>query len=188
VALDLLSLLIIMIPKTSRDRKSALAGGAFAGATAGMGLTLMMTLMSFASGKDIWYGMKGAAAPFLGERAMQPGFDLPAVWMGLVSHLTVSVIWGVLFAFLFYGLSKAATMLAGVGWGIVVWIGMFYVVLPVAGLSAMAQEAPLVKNIVYHEIFSLLLAGMYLVARTITAPIPTRPDRRFQPRDHAHVH
>jgi hypothetical protein len=35
--------------------------------------------MSAAGGKDLWYGIKGAAAPFFGDRVMRPGFDLPPV-------------------------------------------------------------------------------------------------------------
>jgi len=179
-----------MFPSTAKDRKHALTIGIFAGAAAGMALTLMMTLMSLAGGKDVWYGMKGAAAPFLGERAMQPGFDLLAVWMGLVSHLAVSAIWGVMFAFLFYGLSRGMTMLAGAAWGIAVWLGMFYLVLPISGLSAMADEAPLVKNIVYHELFGLGVAGFSLLARRLFAKDKRSGARRARALGepaHAHV-
>ena len=54
--------------KGPTDTQLAAARGAFAGATAGVILTIFMTVMSATSGKDVWYGMKGASAPLLGDR------------------------------------------------------------------------------------------------------------------------
>jgi hypothetical protein len=79
----------------------------FAGLAAGLFLTIMMTVMSAAGGKDLWYGIKGAAAPFFGDRAMRPGFDLPPVALGLIAHLVISAGWAVLFALLFCGTRSA---------------------------------------------------------------------------------
>lgn len=151
--------------KNSTDTGRAIAGGAMAGASAGFGLTVLMTALAGAANRDIWYGMKGAAAPFLGERAMQPGFDFPAVVLGLMSHFAISLIWGVLFALAFYGLSRTTIMLAGIGWGFVVWIGMYYVVLPTVGLSHMADEAPVGRAISFHVFYSVVMAAIYLVVR-----------------------
>jgi hypothetical protein len=77
--------------------RRALIRGSIAGVAAGLVLTLMMTVMSAASGKDVWYGIKGAAAPFFGQRAMGPGFDFMPVVIGLVCHLVISAGWGALF-------------------------------------------------------------------------------------------
>src|SRR5206468_1344331 len=105
---------------------------------------------------------KGAGAPFLGERAMQPGFDGAAVLVGVVSHFAVSIVWGALFALLFYGLSRAATVAAGFLWGFVVWIGMFYVVLPIVGLGDMPSHIPVANAIIEHVIFGIVVALAFL--------------------------
>jgi hypothetical protein len=149
--------------KSPTETRAAVARGAFAGVTAGLVLTLMMTVMSAAGGKDVWYGIKGAAAPFFGERAMQPGFDLAAVLLGLASHLAISATWGMLFAVLIHGASRLATNVAGVLWGLVVWIGMYYVVLPIVGLSSMQDDAPVGRAIAFHLIFSAAMTGAYVL-------------------------
>ena len=56
--------------------RAALIGGVIAGAVGGLGLTLLGLFMNLAHGWDVWVGMKFAGAPFLGRRAMQPGFDM----------------------------------------------------------------------------------------------------------------
>jgi hypothetical protein len=145
------------------ETRRAAARGAFAGVAAGAVLTLMMILMSAARGKDVWYGIKGAAEPFLGARAMRPGFDLPAVLFGLVDHLVISGIWGILFALLFYGLSRERIIAAGILWGLVVWIGMYYVVLPIVGLASMQNDAPTGRAIFFHLIFSGAMTIAYFL-------------------------
>jgi hypothetical protein len=151
-----------MMIKGPIDSRLATARGGFAGIAAGLFLTAFMTVMSAAGKKDIWYGIKGASAPFLRERAMQPGFDLWPVVLGLTSHLVVSAIWGILFAILFYGASRFVAIVGGVLWGFVVWIGMYYVVLPIAGLSSMQEDAPVGRAIAFHLFFSMAMTAAYL--------------------------
>ncbi len=151
-----------MIVKTSSDMKRAAVGGVVSGLAAGSFLTILMTAMSWANGKDIWYGMKGAAAPILGERVMEPGFDLGAVMLGLSGHFFVSVAWSLSFAFFFYGLGKAATLAAGAFWGVVSWIGMYGIVLPALGLASMTHDAPMGRAIMFHLLFGVPMAAVFL--------------------------
>jgi hypothetical protein len=152
-----------MAATNGREVKSALAGGAAAGAIAGAVLTAFMFVMALVKGLDPWQtALKGAGAPFLGDAARQPGFDLVPVLVGALCHFAVSIGWGLLFGVLAYGLSKPMTMLAGVAWGIVVWLGMFYVVLPLVGLGDMPRQASLVTAIVYHVVFGVALGAGFL--------------------------
>src|SRR5687767_13872745 len=148
--------------RSASESKQAAFGGTIAGVAAGLLLTAMMTAMSFAAGKDVWYGIKGAAAPLLGERAMSPGFDAAAVALGLFAHLTISAVWGVAFALLFYGASRIATLAAGVFWGFVVWLVMYELVLPLVGLAKMTHDAPTGRAIMFHLFFSIPLAAIFL--------------------------
>ena len=102
---------------------------------------------------------------------MSPGFDLPAVILGLGSHLVISTIWGMLFAMLFFDAGRAVTIVGGVLWGFVVWIGMYYVVLPVVGLSSMQSDAPVGRAIAFHLFFSsAMTAGYALYPRLFGGP------------------
>ena len=92
--------------KSPIETRGALERGAIAGLIAGIVLTLMMTLMSAARDKDIWYGIKGASAPFFGLRAMVPGFDSLPVVIGLICHLAISAGWGALFGVAVAGASR----------------------------------------------------------------------------------
>jgi hypothetical protein len=86
-----------------------------------------------------------------------PGPDWGAVAVGVISHLAVSLVWGLIFAALFYGLTKIGTLVAGTLWGIVVWLGMFHVLLPLLGQSSIAQAMPPLRAIVLHLLFGLAL-------------------------------
>lgn len=152
----------LMIVKQKSDLDRAAVGGVVSGVAAGAFLTIMMTAMSWANDKDIWYGMKGASAPLFGERAMTPGFDLFPVVFGLGAHFVVSIAWAVSFATLFYGLSKAATLAAGVLWGFVTWMVMYGIVLPLVGLSSMTHDAPVGRAIMFHMIYAIPMAVLFL--------------------------
>lgn len=139
-----------------------ITGGVFAGVIGGAVIAIFMLAVSIVKGQDVWSGMKMAGAPFLGERAMLPGFDLGAVLVGVLSHFAVSIVWGVLFGILFHGLGKPATVAVGAIYGIVVWLGMFYVVLPLFGLSEIARSAPVGMAVLEHVLFGLAVGVGFL--------------------------
>src|SRR5262245_54195713 len=105
----------------------AAKGGVVAGLVAGAFSLALHAIMSAIQGLDVLQGLKFAGVPLLGKRVFAHGFDHVAIVVGVVSHFAVSIFWGILFALLFFGLSKAVTLVAGVFWGIVVWLGMLYV-------------------------------------------------------------
>ncbi|HVJ14317.1 MAG TPA: DUF6789 family protein [Polyangiaceae bacterium] len=151
--------------------RGAARAGALSGLCAGLFLTLVMTATSLARDTDVWYGIKGASAPLLGQRAMQPGFDLVPVLLGLGCHLLVSAGWGLLFGLLVDGLGRLATMVAGAAWSFVVWLAMFYVVLPVVGLSSMRLEVSLARAITFHVIYGFALGVAYVVVRRVQSDL-----------------
>ena len=77
-------------------------------------------------------------------------------WGARTVFHAISAAWGALFALAFYGLSRGMTMLAGIAWGFVVWLGMYYVVLPLVGLEAMRRDAPPERAIAFHVFFAVL--------------------------------
>src|SRR5687768_440551 len=96
--------------RTSADWSRVLKGGIVAGVIAGAVLTAVMVIIAAIHGTDPWVPMKSAAFPFLGETVTRPGFDLLPLMVGAVAHFAVAASWGLLFAALLYGASRAVTM------------------------------------------------------------------------------
>jgi hypothetical protein len=140
----------------------AIGGGIVAGLIAGAVMCVMLVIAAVEKGGNIWQPLKGAATPFLHERAMQPGLDVPAIAAGLGCHFAIAAIWGALFGVLAYGLSRGLTVVAGAVWGIVVWIGMYYVVLPLAGMGDVPRHVPIAQAIISHVVFGLIVSFGFL--------------------------
>lgn len=144
------------------DVGRAIAGGVIAGIIGGLVLNVVLAALTVSAGGDIWTAFKGAGAPFLGERSAQPGYDPAAVAVGLFSHYLVSIGWGVLFGLLVYGLDRPLTVLAGAAYGLVVWLGMYWVVLPLVGLGAMTEQGANAMAALLHVLFGLTLGITFL--------------------------
>ena len=144
------------------EARDVTRGGLIAGLLAGSVLSLVMTVLHIATGQDLWIGMKLAGYPVLGEEALQPGFEPVPVIIGLLCHLTMSAVWGILFGIMVYRMSRPATVVFGVFWGVVVWLAMYYLVLPVVGAGALARAVPIGFATLEHVLFGLVLAIGFL--------------------------
>src|SRR5688572_15435119 len=100
----------------------ATRGGIVAGLVGGVAIAVLGLIIAAAGGQDPWIAMKGAAVPFLGKEILVPGFAAGPVLLGIIMHFVVSAVWGMLFGWLFYGIGRTATIVAGLMWGLVVWI------------------------------------------------------------------
>jgi hypothetical protein len=166
------------MPRTNEKRGNVIMGGVVAGLIGGIAIAIALVVAGLAQGQDIWPNLKGAGYVFLGERAMQPGFDLGAVLVGVASHLAVSIAWGLLFALLFYGASRPATIALGAVWGVIVWMVMAYIVMPIIGLGT--SKAPILLSIIEHLIFGLGVGiGFLPFQRTKRVTPPMREVPRF---------
>jgi hypothetical protein len=144
------------------NRNRAIGGGILAGLIAGALLTAYLMAMNVQQGRDIWLALKGAATPILHDRARDPGFDAYAVLIGGGVHLAISALWGLVFSILFFGASRLGTVALGAAWGIVVWLVMYYLVLPMAGMSAVPKMVPIGQAILEHVIFGLIIGVAFL--------------------------
>ena len=151
-----------MFRRTGSEWRTAARGGLIAGLWGGLALSLFMMLTAWLDARDVWQPLKGAASPFLGLRARVAGFDAVAVLVGQLAHFAVSMAWGLLFGLLVYGISKPTTVWLGLLWGLVVASAMFYVVLPLAGLGAMARASHPNVVVLQHLLFGLTTAVGFL--------------------------
>lgn len=149
----------------------AVGSGLVAGVIGGAVLTLWLLLTTIARGQDLWMVLKGASTPFLGQQALQPGFDLLAVLAGISVHFLISMGWGVLFSLIAFGWSRPVTLLAGLPFGIAVWLVMYYLMLPLVGMGQMVREVPLGPAIFSHVLFGVAVAaGMLPFQRRARPP------------------
>jgi hypothetical protein len=139
--------------------------GAVAGLVGGLVAAIFMTAVAVSSGSDAWVAAKVAGTSFLGSRALQPGFDAGAVLAGILGHLAVSAIWGALFGVLAATLPAPATMAAGVLWGMIVWLAMYYVVLPALGIAYVVSDTPLAVAAGQHVVFGVAVALTFVGLR-----------------------
>ncbi|HET6583299.1 MAG TPA: hypothetical protein VFG69_07625 [Nannocystaceae bacterium] len=133
-----------------------------AGSVGGAVLAALLVLLNVMRGYDPWVPLKTAAYPLLGELAIETGFAVIQVVLGILTHFAISIGWGILFALLFYGLSRAATLGVSLVWGAVVWLTMFYVVLPVAGAAPLVRGAPKGFAVLENLAFGVALGLAFL--------------------------
>jgi hypothetical protein len=147
---------------TRMRARRMVAGGAAAGAAGGLVVALLMLALRVAQGQDPWVGLKVAAYPFLHDRVLRPGFDAGAVALGLIGHLAVSAVWGVLFALLAFGLARWATIGFGAAWGLIAMFVMTYLVLPLSGCLRVEDSMPVGRAVFGHLAFGVATALAFL--------------------------
>jgi hypothetical protein len=138
--------------------RQGLGGGIVAGFIAGAVLIALIAFVSVAESRDVWTTLKFAGTPLLGERAARPGFDGGAVLIGLLCHFAIAIGWAALFGLLVHGLRRDLTVLLGPLYGIVVWLVMYYAVLPIVGMAEVARAAPIGQAMFEHMLFGFLIA------------------------------
>lgn len=141
---------------------SRTAGGVVAGTLGALGAWAFVTLVAVAWGVDPWRVAKVPGLLVTGARADAAGFDAGAVVAGLAVHWGVSVGWGLAFSLLFFGFSRAATLVFGLLWGLVVWAAMLFLIVPLTGASALVQAAPPWLAVLAHLVFGFFVALGYL--------------------------
>jgi uncharacterized membrane protein YagU involved in acid resistance len=98
---------------------------------------------------------------------LMPELDIIAMLSAMMGSgfMIGSIVWGVLFAFLAPKLPGVSFWLKGVYFGIVAWVLMMVVVMPMAGAGFFGMKfgmvAP-VMTLVLHLIYGAVLGGVYL--------------------------
>lgn len=148
--------------RNPNEGERCIVGGAIAGLAGGFAITLMTVASALINGLDVWPSFKTAALPFLGPRVFEPGFDAFGVMAGLSTHFFVSMVWGILFAVLAFGLSRVSTLAAAAAWGLVVWFGMHWVALPLFGYGDLAHAVPVNIALFQHLLFGLAMGVVFV--------------------------
>jgi hypothetical protein len=153
---------VLSMIRNPNEGERCIVGGAIAGLAGGFAISVMMVASALINGLDVWPSLKAAALPFLGPQVFEPGFDFFAVVAGLTTHFFVSMIWGVVFAVVAFGLSRVATLVAAAAWGLVVWFGMHWVALPLLGYGDVVRAVPVNVALFEHLLFGLAMGIVFL--------------------------
>jgi len=144
-------------------------GGAIAGLAGGVAMAVVAALLSASMGQDIWHESKRIAAIVYGPAALTgPGFDLGPVLVGTLIHLLVSAILGALFGIvtrrLLHLTSDFGTpVMAGLVYGLLIWMVAYFVVLPVLNPALLDVYTP--AFIIQHVTYGVVLGLVYMWLR-----------------------
>jgi len=151
---------------------SVVGGGILAGVAAGLVLVLLRLMLGLglvglvwyfsqswsgaltrAARRELWVSLKLSAYPFVGERALEPGFDARVVWLAVVVVCGFSVFLGLLFALVARGRSATVTIGLGILFGIAIFVVDYVLINPSPAMALLTVPSGLALALVFrwHE-------------------------------------
>jgi len=154
-------------------------GGAIAGIGGGVAMMIAAALLSTAMGQDIWREPREIAIPFFGAAA-QSGWAPIAV--GTLVHFIVAALFGALFGIVsrrLLGLPSdyGAQVLAGLIYGMALWVLAYFVVLPIVNPALLDTYAPsfIIQHLVYGVVTGLIYTQLRPAPYAYTDLDQTKP-------------
>jgi len=145
------------------ELKQAVDGGLAAGFVGGAVLVLLFVLQRSMVSGDAWVVLKMLTGPILGSVATAPGFHAGAALLGTFLHFAVAAAWGAVFGVLAYGrTAKHMTILAGAAFGVVVWVVMFYLALPIWGATSVRSYVSVLGAIIGHIAYGAAMGASFI--------------------------
>lgn len=144
-------------------------GGALAGLAGGVAMAVVAALITAWMGQDIWHESKRIAAIVYGPAALaSPGFDLGPVLVGSLIHLLVSALLGAIFGIVTRRWLRLTSdfgtpVLAGLIYGLMVWMVAYFVVLPILNPALLEVYAP--AFIIQHVVYGVVTGLVYMWLR-----------------------
>jgi len=144
-------------------------GGAIAGLAGGLAMAVVAALLSASMGQDIWHEPKRIAAIVYGPAALAAsGFDLGPVLLGTLLHLLVSALLGAIFGIvtrrgLHLTSDFGTPIMAGLVYGLLIWMVAYFVVLPQLNPALLEVYPP--AFIIQHVAYGVVLGLVYMWLR-----------------------
>ncbi len=140
----------------------AMVGGAVSGGVGGILMLALLVGRSLLNGQDWWVHFKLAAAPYLGAGAVTAGFEWVPVLLGFSAHLFIAQSWGTAFGSICYGMSRLPTLAAGLVLGLVSFVAMNFVMLPILGLHELMPVGSVDGALSLHLLYGAFTAACFL--------------------------
>ena len=144
-------------------------GGALAGLAGGLAMAVVAALIAAGMGQDIWHESKRIAAIVYGPAALAgSGFDPGPVLVGTLIHLVVSALLGAIFGivtrrWLHLTSDFGTPVLAGLIYGLLIWLVAYFVVLPLLNPALLEVYAP--AFIIQHVVYGVVMGLVYMWLR-----------------------
>lgn len=101
-------------------------------------------------GSPVWLALKIGAYPFLGDRTLDPGFDLGVIALSITTDVAFSLCWGVMLGVLTVERAATAALPVGLLLGMAAWFVNGYVIAPLVGGGQLAMgPALLIEYVPY---------------------------------------
>lgn len=158
----------VVQPQTARLPNIVGLGGALAGLGGGLAMAIVGMLFALALGQDAWLEPRQIGAVIWGAAAVAHiGFEAAPVLAGTVIHFFTSAAVGAIFGivtrrWLRLPSDFGAPVLAGLVYGLLVWLVAYFVALPVVDPWLLDSYAPafIIQHIVYGAVTGLLYAWL----------------------------
>ena len=144
-------------------------GGAIAGLAGGVAMAVVAALLSASMGQDIWHESKRIAVIVYGPSALAvSGFDPGPVLVGTLIHLLVSAVLGAIFGivtrrWLHLTSDFGTPVMAGLVYGLLIWMVAYFAVLPLLNPALLEIYAP--AFIIQHVVYGVVLGLVYMWLR-----------------------
>ncbi|MBA2718588.1 MAG: hypothetical protein H0U52_04980 [Chloroflexi bacterium] len=154
--------------------------GIIGGIIGGLAIAVFdMVSAAVLKGPQAFFGpLREISGIVLGQQALEPTYPLlTAGLVGVVTHMTLSIIYGIAFAGVVAAVpqlraSSMTLIIAASLFGLALWLINFYVIAPVVGWTWFAMANPVVQFIAHTFFFGTVL-GIYLDRMGFAAPRPT---------------
>jgi hypothetical protein len=162
------------MPSPFEESALILRRAAIAGLLGGVAMATAAVILAVAHGADPWLPLKMPSVALYLQRAMEPGFDLGPLAVGVLAHLGISMVWAVMFGYLVHDLSGPVAMVVGPVWGLLAGAVMVFGVLPLLGLTRLRADLPFGSTIVEHLVFGAFVALPFAVPKLAAHASPAR--------------
>ncbi len=159
-------------PSSARSATSALPdipglGGAIAGIVGGLAMIVVAAMLSISLGHDIWQEPRQIATIFYGPAALAPGAGFAPVIAGTIVHFAISAALGAIFGIVSRRMLRLPSdygvpVVAGLIYGLLVWMVAFFAFLPVFIPALLDTYAPsfIIQNLVYGAVTGLVYSQL----------------------------
>jgi hypothetical protein len=145
--------------KDSRSDAGTWAGtGIVGGIIAGIAMAMVAMVWMALAGQGFWKPMDLIASILLGKGAINPGFQVVPELLGMMIHLALSALFGLVFAFVVAhtSWSSGAIIGAALAYGLLLWI-VNVVIIDTLFIPAGLSLAPTIVLVVVHLVYGLVL-------------------------------